>query len=61
MEILVDQNFREKIDLPEIISIDEWLKRVTAMGEPPKMSSKRDYDILHRKWEIRTKPKDGSS
>ena len=61
VEILVDQNFREKIDLPEMISIDEWLKRGIAMEEPPKMSSKHDYDILHRKWEIRTKPKDGSS
>ena len=61
MEVLVDQNFREKIDLPEMISLDECLKRVTAMGRPPKRSSKRDYDILHRKWEIRTKPKDGSS
>ena len=61
MEVHVMQNFREKIDFPEMISIDESLKRFTTMGEPPKRSSKHGYDFLHTKWRISTKPRDGSS
>ena len=61
MKGLADQNFREEINLPEMISIDEWLKRYTAMGGPPKKSSKHDYDFLHAKWRISPKSRTGSA
>ena len=61
MKGLVDQNFREEIDFPEMISTDEALQRFTTMGGPPERSSKHDYDYLHAKWEINTKSKDDFS
>ena len=61
MEAHAMQNFREEIDFPEMISIDESLKQFTAMSGPPKRPSKDDYDFLHRKWEISTEPRTGSA
>ena len=55
IKVLADQNCLGEIDIPEMVSIDEWLKRSTAMGGPPKRSAKRGYDFLHAKWKISTK------
>lgn len=60
MEAHAMQNFREEIDFPEMIATDESLKRFTAIGAPPKRTSKY-YDIFHRKWEISTGPGTGSA
>ena len=61
MKGLADQNFREEIDFPEMISTDEALQRFTTMGGPSERSSKHDYDYLHAKWEINTKSKEDFS